>query len=96
MEPIFKDLSADCLLNRCLQGLTQNQNESINNILSGDFVQRSLLIGRTKLELGVGLTIGQFNEEETAFDADVLEKCGIQPGSNAIELKPWRSKTAYV
>lgn len=30
LEPIFKRLSDDSLLTRCLQGLTQNQHESVN------------------------------------------------------------------
>lgn len=31
--PIFSRLTADSLLDRCLQGLTQNQNESLNGLV---------------------------------------------------------------
>ena len=33
LKPLFTRLTYDELLNRCLMGLAQNQNESINNIL---------------------------------------------------------------
>ena len=35
LEPIFQRLSKNDLLNRCLRGMTQNQNESINGVLWG-------------------------------------------------------------
>ena len=33
LDPIFQRLSKDDLLNRCLKGITQNQNEAANGIL---------------------------------------------------------------
>lgn len=33
LQPIFTRLSNDGLLNRCLQGMTQNQNEAANGML---------------------------------------------------------------
>ena len=33
IRPIFKDLTNENLLNRCLRGLTQNQNEALNGVL---------------------------------------------------------------
>ena len=83
LEPIFKDLSADALLDRCLLGLTQNQNESINNVL-WRFCPKITFIGRSKLELGVSQTVGKFNEG-AAFQAEILDKCGFKPGSNAVK-----------
>ena len=33
LRPIFKSLTDDALLDRCLMGLTQNKNECINSVL---------------------------------------------------------------
>ena len=33
LKPIFVDLSAESLLSKCLHGQTQNNNESINNVI---------------------------------------------------------------
>ena len=35
IKPVFEALSADELLDRCLEGATQNQNESINAVVWG-------------------------------------------------------------
>ncbi len=43
LEPIFKRLSADELWSRCLLGLTQNQNESLNS-LSWSCIQKSKVL----------------------------------------------------
>ena len=33
LTPVFQDLSKDELLNKCLHGQTQNNNESLNNVI---------------------------------------------------------------
>ena len=83
LEPIFKDLSSESLLNRCLLGLTQNQNESINNVL-WRFCAKITFIGRGKLEMGVCETIGKFNSG-AGFSADLIERLCVEPGSNTID-----------
>ena len=91
LKPIFMALSDDTLLDRCLLGLTQNQNESINNIL-WRFCPKITFVGRTKLELGVYQTVGHFNEG-AAFQAEVIERSGFQLGSNAEEAMYIQDRT---
>lgn len=80
LKPIFDDLSKDSLLNRCLLGLTQNQNESINGVL-WKFCPKITFVGRSKLELGVYQTIGKFNSG-ASFVSDLLTACGVESGTN--------------
>jgi len=72
LHPTFKTLSSDSLLDRCLLGLTQNQNKSINGVL-WRYCPKTTFCGRKKLELGVHQTIGKFNTG-AAFASLVLEQ----------------------
>ena len=82
LKPTFDDLSKDLLLDRCLIGLTQNQNEAINGVL-WRYCPKNTFIGRKKLELGVCQTIGKFNAG-ACFTAELLRVCGIKRGENTI------------
>ena len=78
IKPIFKDLSSDELLSKCLHGKTQNANESINNIIwqkcpKNNFVQRDTL------QCGVNSAVIQFNEGPCGVH-DVLKYFSIEPG----------------
>ncbi len=76
--PIFKDLSSDDLLSKCLHGKTQNSNEALNNLIwrkcpKGDFVDRATL------ECAVNSAVIQFNDGPNAI-SDVFHHFGIAPG----------------
>ena len=43
LKPIFTRLSEDKLLDHCLQGLTQNQNEAVNQVLWGEVPKNEIL-----------------------------------------------------
>ena len=78
LEPIFKDLSRDDLLSKCLHGMTQNANESFNQILWNK-CPKNVFRGRTVLELGVSSAVVAFNEGARGL-SKVLEKLGIKEG----------------
>lgn len=52
IKPIFEDLAKTDLLRKCLHGGTQNQNESLNNIIWSR-IPKSTFVLRKTLELGV-------------------------------------------
>ena len=52
MKPLFINLSKNELLNRCLQGLTQNQNEAINGLLWSK-CPKTKFCGKVKVLLAV-------------------------------------------
>lgn len=78
LEPIFKDLSKDDLLSKCLHGRTQNANESFNQILWNK-CPKTVFVGRTVLELGISSAIIAFNEGAKGL-GKVLENLGIKEG----------------
>ena len=60
LKPIYLRLSEDALLTRCLDGKTQNQNESINGMI-WDRVPKDVFVGAEILELGVYDVVSHFN-----------------------------------
>ena len=80
VKPIFKDLSSNDLVSRCLHGKTQNANEALNNIIwrkcpKGDFVEKDLL------ECAVNSTVLQFNEGQGPYGiCDFLKHFGFTAG----------------
>ena len=60
LRPIFEELSHENLLNKCLHGLTQNQNESFNAMI-WDRVPKSRYISFSQLQLGVYDAVANFN-----------------------------------
>ena len=82
LKPIFHRLSADALLDRCLLGLTQNQNESINGILWSKCPKRKFC-GRQKLLLAVGETVCEFNTGAASLE-EILNESKIKSTSNSL------------
>ena len=81
--PIFKRLSRADLLNRCLKGLTQNQNESLNTLLSVKCPKR-VFCGKRKLETATASAVLYWNRGAGAC-SNILSKFGIQdPGINTL------------
>lgn len=86
IKPIFRDLSNDQLLRRCLHGGTQNPSESLNNVIWSR-IPKSTFVMKTTLELGVYEAVAGFNMGNIV-KCMVLEKCGIIPGSRCVrEMK---------
>ena len=78
IKPIFIDLSADSLLTKCLHGGTQNNNESINNVIWKKYPKQTY-VSKKILEIGVSSAVLEFNEG-TAGIFSVFLKLGIHTG----------------
>lgn len=78
-KPIFRDLSHPDLLTRCLDGYTQNANESLNNTI-WIYCPKRKYHGLQTVEIAVGLAVVVFNDGYTALNS-VLEKMKISCGS---------------
>eukprot|EP00112_Aurelia_sp_Birch-Aquarium-sp1_P011533 Seg2424.2 transcript_id=Seg2424.2/GoldUCD/mRNA.D3Y31 product="hypothetical protein" protein_id=Seg2424.2/GoldUCD/D3Y31 len=61
LEPIFRDLSSDDLLKKCLHGQTQNCNEAFNGVLWNK-CPKEVFVGKTILELATNSAVIHFNE----------------------------------
>ena len=61
IEPIFRDLSSDELLMKCLHGQTQNCNESFNGVLWSK-CPKQVFVGKDTLEIAVCSAVITYNE----------------------------------
>ena len=59
--PVFKSLSEDELLRKCLHDETQNSNEAINNVIWTK-CPKSVYVGRSVLEMETNSAVLEFNE----------------------------------
>lgn len=84
LKPIFHRLSADGLLDRCMLGLTQNQNEAINGILWSKCPKRKFC-GRQKLLLAVAETVCEFNTGVASLE-EILNESNIKSTSNSLSI----------
>ncbi|XP_052128327.1 uncharacterized protein LOC113205481 isoform X2 [Frankliniella occidentalis] len=78
IKPVFKDLSKEELLQKCVGGYTQNPNESLNNLIWKN-VPKTVFCGRKTLEIGVHDAVIVFNSGQKGR-LKVFEKLGITPG----------------
>lgn len=83
LKPIYKRLSEDDLLSRCLDGKTQNQNESLNGMI-WERVPKDVFIGSETLQLGVYDAVAHFNIGCQAA-VNILRELDIEPGEFCLE-----------
>lgn len=81
IKPIYKDLSADDLLNRCLGAETQNSNESLNSLI-WTFAPKTLHSGPKVVEIATFLATVIFNDGFQGV-LKTMETLGLKVGFNA-------------
>ena len=60
LDPVFRDLSSDQLLQRCIHGQTQNANEAFNHIL-WQKCPKQVFVGRDTIKLSLYSAVINFN-----------------------------------
>lgn len=80
IKPIFRDLSDRNLLQKCLHGHTQNQNESFNNCI-WERVPKTVFVGHRIICVGVYDAILTFNNGAVRRLL-VFDQMGLKPGAN--------------
>ena len=78
LVPIFKDLSSENLLSKCLHGLTQNANEALNNIIWKK-CPKTIFVKKDTLNMTVSLAIIDFNEGNIGI-CHVAKELGLDCG----------------
>ena len=76
LKMLFERLSDKNLLQRCLKGYTQNQNESINNTLWAKCPKR-VFVGYHKLQTATAITVLIWNRGAASMGS-VLERLGVE------------------
>ena len=79
LYPIFKELSSDELLSKCLHGLTQNANESLQSMI-WDKCPKNTFLNKRVLEIGIFSAVIEFNDGQTGL-MKVVESLGMESGS---------------
>lgn len=83
IKPIYKDLSRDDLLERCLGAFDQNNNESLNNVI-WKFAPKSSFSGTSIVKIAANLGTILFNDGHVAL-LDVLQLLGIEIGETVYD-----------
>ena len=79
LKPVYATLSDEALLRKCLDGKTQNQNESFNGMIWRR-VPKTVFVGSDVFKVGVYDAVAHFNIGDKAT-TKVLEAMGLNPGS---------------
>lgn len=88
--PIYEDLSRDDLLERCLGGHTQNNNECLNALI-WKFAPKHLFSGKETVEIATYLAISIFNEGFTSI-LRVMTELGITIGRQSYDYTEFVGK----
>jgi len=83
IKPTFEALSANDLLDRCLEGANQNQNESLNSVVWG-LCPKDSFVGLSSVETACALAVARFNDGAHTT-ANIMRKCDLNPGQYVSE-----------
>ena len=81
IKPIYEDLNKDTLLQRCLGGFTQNNNESYNQLI-WKISPKIIPSGSVIVELAANIAACMFNEG-TGVLLTMMYSMGVNTGQNA-------------
>eukprot|EP00112_Aurelia_sp_Birch-Aquarium-sp1_P012112 Seg2545.2 transcript_id=Seg2545.2/GoldUCD/mRNA.D3Y31 product="hypothetical protein" protein_id=Seg2545.2/GoldUCD/D3Y31 len=82
VEPIYDALSDESLFSRCLDWLTQNPNESLNNLI-WKRCPKKIYQGKKVVQLCTASAVSSFNDGASSVAA-VLKHMGVMPGRHTV------------
>lgn len=80
IKPIYRSLTQEDLLRKCMHGKTQNVNESFNSVI-WTRVPKTVFVGSETISIGVHDAVLTFNEGNSGR-VKVLELLGVDSGTN--------------
>ena len=78
VKPVYQRLSDSSLLEKCLHGKTQNQNEALNGLI-WQRIPKEVFLHKNTMELGVYDAVSHLNMGSKAI-IDLLNLLNITPG----------------
>ena len=78
IEPIFSELADSDLLCKCLHGQTQNNNESINDVIR-KYCPKEVFVSRPVVSDAAHFAVAVFNDGNDAF-VKLFEQLGLSGG----------------
>ncbi|GBM54287.1 hypothetical protein AVEN_234112-1 [Araneus ventricosus] len=82
-KKVFRELADKKLLSKCIQGQTQNPNESFNNCV-WERIPKNTFVGINTLKIGVIDAVLCFNDDVYSR-TEALKNLGITPGKNTYD-----------
>ena len=79
--PIYKELTNDKLLEKCLHGKTQNSNEALHGLI-WQRCPKTTYCGKKVVEIGTASAICHMNDGSKSI-SNVLDRMGLQTGTEA-------------
>ena len=79
LKPTYARLRNDNLLTKCLDGKTQNQNESFNGMI-WTHIPKTVFVGTSAFQLGVYDAVAHFNIGAKAT-IEIFKALGMNPGA---------------
>lgn len=84
IKPIYEDLCSESLLERCLRSKTQNNNESLNSLISlSTFAPKHIHAGTHTIEIVNFIAVCLFNKGFLP-DLKILSEMGITIGPESL------------
>lgn len=83
LEPIFKRLSEETLLERCNDGMTQNASECLHSVI-WEQAPKTKHASLHSVQRAVAEAISRFNQGVTKSNTVIAEKLGYSAGSHAV------------
>ncbi|KAH7960309.1 hypothetical protein HPB49_018600 [Dermacentor silvarum] len=80
LEPVFRRLGSEALLERCSDGITQNSNESLHAMI-WEQAPKTQHASLRSIERAVAEAISRFNQGITKSNTQIAEKLGYSAGS---------------
>ena len=79
--PIYRELTNDKLLEKCLHGKTQNSNEALHSLI-WQRCPKTIYCGKKSVEIGTASAVCHMNDGSKSI-SNVLERMGLQTGEEA-------------
>lgn len=83
LEPVFRRLSDNALLERSSDGITQNPSESLHAMIWQQ-APKTLHASLRSIERAVAEAISRFNQGTTKSNVEIAEKLGYSAGNNLV------------
>ena len=77
LKPIYARLGSRTLLERCIDGYTQNANESLHSVV-WKFCPKVVFLGKHGVETACALAVSTFNDGASSL-LEIAKKLGLEP-----------------
>lgn len=85
MIPVFQRLASNELLDRCLEGRTQNDNEALHSLIWSK-CPKEVFVTKRRVTIAVCEAISEYNFGNSLTICDRHKQLGLSPGSKTLKM----------